>query len=61
MHPVQREIFRKMTPTEKLNAAARLRASAWDLKAAYLKSRHPDWSDEEIHEAVKKNFMYARG
>ncbi|MFT4589398.1 MAG: hypothetical protein ACI9VS_004251 [Candidatus Binatia bacterium] len=61
MDSVQREIFKRMTPLEKLNAAARLRSSAWDLKAAYLKSRHPDWTNEEIHEAVKRNFMYARG
>lgn len=60
MDPNQREIFRRMTPLQKLNAAAHLRRTAWAWKAAYFNRIHPDWTEREIHEAVKKNFMYAR-
>jgi len=49
-----------MTPLQKLNAAAHLRRTAWAWKAAYFNRIHPDWTEREIHEAVKKNFMYAR-
>lgn len=59
MEAVQKEILAKMTPTEKLRAAARLRESAWELKAAWLRTKHPDWSEELIDEAVRKVFSNA--
>lgn len=59
MEAVQREIFSKMTPTQKLRAAARLRESAWELKAAWLRRKHPDWSEQAIETAVRKAFADA--
>lgn len=53
-------IFRAMSPGERWKAAHRLYWSARRLKAAYLKSRHPDWTDEQVEEAVREAFMHAR-
>ena len=59
MEAAQREILAKMTPTQKLRAAAQLRQSAWELKAAWLRQKHPDWSEEMIEEALRKAFANA--
>ena len=56
----QIDIFRRMTPTEKLSAAARLYWSARRLKEAGLRAFHPDWSDEQIRKAVNDAFLYRR-
>lgn len=57
----QLEIFRGMTPSERWRAARALYWSARRLKAAYLRKQHPDWSDEQIEQAVKRAFQHARG
>ncbi|MDJ0835306.1 MAG: hypothetical protein QNK37_02255 [Acidobacteriota bacterium] len=60
LHPVQKEIFKKMTAEEKLNASMRLYWSARHLKAAAIRKKHPDWDEEKVQETVKEIFMYAR-
>lgn len=57
---IQRERFRAMTPAERWQAAHALYWSARRLKAAFIRQQHPDWSEEQIEEAVKEAFMYAR-
>ena len=59
MHPVQREIFRKMSPEEKLRISWQLYWDARKLKAAWLKKIHPDWSEEQVAEEVRRIFLYA--
>lgn len=59
MHPKQREIYRKMTPGEKLELAAQMWWDAKKLKAAALRAAHPDWSEEEVQKKVKEVFLYA--
>jgi hypothetical protein len=54
-------IVRGMTPAQKLNAAWRLNVSARQLKAAALRARHPDWTEDQIRRAVREAFLYARG
>ncbi len=56
---VQREIFRKMTPAQKLHLSMRLYYSAWELKSAWLRQLHKDWSDEQIKQEVKRIFTNA--
>jgi len=46
------EIFRRMDPERKLRAASRLYWSARQLKAAALRSVHPDWTDSQIEREV---------
>lgn len=57
---IQREIYRKMSPEQKFQIANRLYWNARALKAAWLRQNHPEWSEEEVQEAVKKVFLYAR-
>jgi hypothetical protein len=60
MHPKQKEIYSRLTPEQKLDIAIRLYDSARELKAAWLRTRHPDWSETEIQHAVRECFLYAR-
>ena len=56
--PTQADRLRSMTPAEKLHAAERLRASAFSLKEAAVRARHPDWSKEQVHAFVRDLFMF---
>jgi len=51
---------RKLTPEQKLREALRLYHSAKELKIAAIKKFHPELSDKEVREKVKKVFFYAR-
>jgi hypothetical protein len=55
----QKEIFRNMTPAQKINAANLLIHSVRQLKYAQYKKEFSNLSDAEITEKVKKYFMYA--
>ncbi|MDZ4861175.1 MAG: hypothetical protein SGI88_19560 [Candidatus Hydrogenedentes bacterium] len=54
-------ILRAMTYEQKLDAAANLYWSARELKAAWLQSQHPDWTEEQVQKKVRDIFLYARG
>lgn len=56
----QREIFRSMTPEQRLHAAVRLYWSARHLKEASLRTFRPELSEAEIRTAVRDFFLYAR-
>jgi hypothetical protein len=60
MHPKQIEIYHKMSPAQKLAIAIQLREDAWELKAAWLRQLHTDWSEEEVQNKVREIFLYAR-
>ena len=54
-----RRIIGAMTPAQKLDAAARLYWGARELKAAWLRSQHPEWAEAEVQKAVREAFLYA--
>lgn len=56
----QLEVLKKMSGAERLKAAMMLNIEARKIKAAYLKMRHSDWSEDRINEEVKQIFLYAR-
>ncbi len=56
----QGEIISKMMPQDKLKVAMDIYWSARELKTAWLRQLHPDWSMEQIDEAVKEIFLQAR-
>jgi len=56
---VQDEILRKMTPQQKLEVAMNLYYSARELKAAWVRQLHEDWSDQQVAEAVREVFVNA--
>jgi len=55
------ELRKKMTPEQKLNAAAQMYWGARELKAAMLRHLHADWSEERIEQEVRYVFLNARG
>ena len=48
------------TPEQKLLLSIKLYYSARELKAAALKKFHPELTEKEISDRVKKIFLYAR-
>lgn len=56
----QKRILQAMTPAQKLKAAEMLYFSARELKAAWLRSLHPQWTEAAIEQAVRDAFLYAR-
>ena len=58
--PRQLEIFRRMTPHEKLALIGRLRDDALTLKAAWLREQHPSDSDEQIRKRLRAWQLYGR-
>ncbi len=59
MHPIQAEIYKKMSPEQKIRIAERMYWSARELKAAALRQQNPDWDEERVQRKVKEIFMYA--
>ena len=57
---IQDEILRKMTPQQKLEVAMNLYYSARELKSAWVRQLHRDWSDQQVEEAVREVFVNAR-
>ncbi len=55
----QLEIYRSMSPAQRLEQAFRLRELAWSLKKAGLRTQHPDWSEEEFENQVRQVFLRA--
>jgi hypothetical protein len=58
--PEQFEIFRRMTPERRLALAEQLYWTARELKAAGLRSHHPDWTEEQVKREVTRIFLHAR-
>ncbi len=58
--PEQLAIFGRMTPERRLSLAEQLYCSARDLKAAWLRTEHADWSEEQIAREVTRLFAHAR-
>ena len=57
--PEQIARYRSMTPAERLQQAFGLNAMARRIREAHERTRHPDWTDEQVHEHVKKIFLRA--
>lgn len=53
------EILRQMTPQQKLEVAMNLYYSARELKSAWIRQLHQDWSDQQVEEAVREIFVNA--
>jgi len=58
--PEQIEVFRRMTPEQRWQAAHRLYWTMRRHKAAFLRSQHPDWPDERVEGGVRRTFSSAR-
>ena len=56
----QIESFRRMPPERRLALAEELYWSARELKAAWLRAQHPDWSEAQVAREVTRIFLHAR-
>ena len=57
--PEQISLYRAMAPRERLRQAEALHWTARRLREAQERALHPDWSDEQIREHVRKVFLRA--
>lgn len=57
--PQQIERYRAMTPAQRLQAAFALNHEARRLRAAYERTQHPEWTEEQIAAHVKRVFLFA--
>lgn len=53
-------IYRRMTPAQRIETAVQLSVAARELKAAALRSLHPDWDETRVMGVVRETFLYAR-
>ena len=56
---LQRRLIRAMSAQEKIRASEALRAAAWALKAAWIRSQHPELSEVDVQDAVRRWFRDA--
>jgi hypothetical protein len=59
MHPLQIDIYRKMTPEQKLRVSQSLYHCAWMLKKAAVQAQHPGWEEKQVIQTVRKAFLSA--
>jgi hypothetical protein len=57
--PQQLARYRAMTPSERLRQADRLYWSARRLREAHERALHPDWTDDELRDHVRRVFLRA--
>ena len=58
--PEQIAALRAMTGARRLSLAEQLYWSARKMKAAGLRSQHPDWPEQRLHDEVREIFSHAR-
>lgn len=58
-HAVQDDIFRRMAPLKKLETAMSLHYSTRQLKTAWVRQRHREWSQQQVARAVREMFTNA--
>jgi hypothetical protein len=52
-------VLRGMSGEQKLRSAFALYWSARNLKAAALRTQHPEWSEEDVQKRVREIFLHA--
>ena len=58
--PEQIASWRRLAPGRRLALAEQLYWSARELKAAWLRTQHADWSEEQVAREVTRLFSHAR-
>lgn len=59
-HRRQVEIYRAMSPQQRLQQALRMNRAMRQLLAAGFRQRHAEWSEEQIRRAVADRILHAR-
>jgi hypothetical protein len=58
LSPEQIEIFRRMTPEQRWQAAHLLYWTMRRHKAAFLRNQHPDWPEQKVEDEVRRIFSH---
>jgi len=58
-HAVQVEIYRAMTPAQRMEQALGMNRSMRELLAAGFRLRQPAWSEAQVKRAVADQILYA--
>jgi hypothetical protein len=58
--PDQIALLRRMTPGQRWDAAHRLYWTMRRHKAAFLQSQHPEWTEQQLADEVRRIFSHAR-
>ena len=58
--PKQIEILRAMSGARRLEMAEALYWFAREMKLAGLRFQHPDWSEEQLNQEVRRLFLHGR-
>lgn len=59
-HPEQIKAFKRMSAEQKFDVAAGLFWATREIKAAQLRSKHPEWSADQIEQEVRLRVNHAR-
>ena len=59
-HAHQVEIYRAMTPQQRLEQALRMNRSMRELMAVGFRDRHPEWTAPQVKRAVADRILHAR-
>jgi len=57
LHPLQVERFRKMSFEQKWEIAVGMEKMAREIRTNAWKRRHPDWTSEQVADAVAREVM----
>jgi hypothetical protein len=57
----QIEVYRRMSPQERLRIGFELYEMARTLARAGIRHQHPDWDDEQVQREVVRRFRLAAG
>ena len=58
--PTQSAILKALSPGRRWEIARSLYWSARRLKTAFVRQEHPDWSDEDVDDYVRRVFLHGR-
>jgi hypothetical protein len=61
LDPKVLEILRRMTPAQRVQQMFEMNELVRARLRAHFRSRHPDWSPEQIHQAVLQRLGYESG
>ena len=59
LHPVQVEIYKKMSAQRKLEILDNLYRTARELKAIGIRRDYPEWTEEDVQNRLREIFLYA--
>ena len=60
LHPEQVKALRKMSLERRAQIALGFIQSMGRLKAAALRCQHPDWSEQQVMEALRRSILHGR-